>query len=37
MGGNLPMGAAVALFMVPVLAAAAIYILRGIVKRGSEV
>jgi multiple sugar transport system permease protein len=37
MGGNLPMGAAVALFMVPVLAVAAIYILRGIVKRGSEV
>ena len=37
MGGNLPMGSAVALFMVPVLAAAAIYILRGIAKRGSEV
>jgi multiple sugar transport system permease protein len=37
MGGNLPMGAAVSLFMVPVLAAAAIYILRGIAKRGSEV
>ena len=37
MGGNLPMGSAVALFMVPVLAVAATYILRGIVKRGSEV
>ena len=37
MGGNLPMGASVSLFMVPVLAAAAIYILRGIAKRGSEV
>jgi multiple sugar transport system permease protein len=37
MGGNLPMGSAVALFMVPVLAVAAIYILRGIAKRGSEV
>jgi len=37
MSGNLPMGAAISLFMVPVLAAAAIYILRGIAKRGSEV
>ena len=37
LGGNLPMGAAVSLFMVPVLAVAAIFILRGIVKRGSEV
>jgi multiple sugar transport system permease protein len=37
MGGNFPVGAAVSLFMVPVLAAAAIYILRGIAKRGSEV
>jgi multiple sugar transport system permease protein len=37
MGGNLPMGASVSLFMVPVLAAAAIYILRGVAKRGSEV
>jgi multiple sugar transport system permease protein len=37
MGGNLPMGSAVALFMVPVLAVAAIHILRGIAKRGSEV
>jgi multiple sugar transport system permease protein len=37
MGGNLPMGAAVSLFMTPVLAAAAIYILRGIARRGSDV
>ena len=37
MSGNLPMGSAVALFMVPILAVAAIYILRGIAKRGSEV
>jgi multiple sugar transport system permease protein len=37
MGGNLPMGASVSLFMVPVLAAAAIYVLRGVAKRGSEV
>jgi multiple sugar transport system permease protein len=37
MGGHLPMGAAISLFMVPVLAAAAIYILRGVAKRGSEV
>ncbi|MDI1284377.1 MAG: sugar ABC transporter permease [Reyranella sp.] len=37
MGGNLPMGASVALFMVPILAVAATLILRGIAKRGSEV
>jgi multiple sugar transport system permease protein len=37
MGGNFPVGAAVSLFMVPVLAVAAACILRGIVKRGSEV
>jgi len=37
MGGNLPLGASVSLFMVPVLAVAAIYLLRGIAKRGSEV
>ena len=36
MGGNLPMGASVSLFMVPILAVAAIFILRGIAKRGSE-
>jgi len=37
MGGHLPMGASISLFMVPVLATAAIYILRGVAKRGSEV
>jgi multiple sugar transport system permease protein len=37
MGGNLPMGAAVSLCMVPILAVAATFILRGIFKRGSEV
>jgi multiple sugar transport system permease protein len=37
MGGNFPVGASVSLFMVPVLAVAAIFILRGIAKRGSEV
>jgi len=37
MGGNLPLGASTSLFMAPILAAAAIFILRGIAKRGSEV
>jgi multiple sugar transport system permease protein len=37
LSGNLPLGAAVALFMVPILAVAATIILRGIAKRGSEV
>ena len=37
MGQNLPLGAAVALCMVPILAVAAIFILRGIFRRGSEV
>lgn len=36
LGGNLPMGASVSLVMVPILALAAIFILRGIAKRGSE-
>lgn len=36
MSGNLPLGAAVSLFMVPILAVAATLILRGIAKRGSE-
>ena len=36
MGGNLPMGASVALFMVPILAVAAIFILRGIARRANE-
>jgi multiple sugar transport system permease protein len=37
MSGNLPMGAAISLFMVPILAVAATLILRGIARRGSEV
>jgi multiple sugar transport system permease protein len=37
LGGNLPMGASLALSMVPILAVAAIFILRGIAKRGTEV
>jgi multiple sugar transport system permease protein len=37
MGGNLPLGASVSLFMVPILAVGATFILRGIAKRGSEV
>ena len=36
LGGNLPLGATVALFMVPILAVAAIFILRGITRRGNE-
>jgi multiple sugar transport system permease protein len=36
MAGNFPMGAAISLFMVPVLAAAVVVVLRGIVKRGNE-
>jgi multiple sugar transport system permease protein len=37
LGGNFPMGAAVSLCMVPILAVAATLILRTIAKRGSEV
>jgi multiple sugar transport system permease protein len=37
MGGNFPVGAAVSLCMVPVLATAATLILRGIARRGSDV
>ncbi len=36
LGGNLPLGASVSLFMVPILAVAAIFVLRGVMKRGSE-
>jgi len=36
-GGDIPLGAAVSLFMVPILAVAAAFILRDITKRGSEV
>jgi multiple sugar transport system permease protein len=35
MAGNLPLGAAISLFMVPVLATAAIIVLRGVHRRGS--
>ncbi|MCX7365180.1 MAG: sugar ABC transporter permease [Alphaproteobacteria bacterium] len=36
-GGDIPLGASVSLFMVPILAVAATFILRDINKRGSEV
>ncbi len=36
LGGNLPLGASVSLFMVPILTVAAIFILRGVVRRGNE-
>ena len=36
-GGDIPLGAAVSLFMVPILAVAETFILRDITKRGSEV
>ena len=36
-GGDIPLGASVSLFMVPILTVAAIFILRDITKRGSEV
>ena len=35
--GDLPLGAATSLFMVPILAIAAIFILRGVRKRGREI
>lgn len=35
-GGDIPLGAAVSLFMVPILGIAAIFILRDITKRGNE-
>ena len=35
-GGDIPLGASVSLFMVPILAVAAIFILRDISKRGNE-
>jgi multiple sugar transport system permease protein len=35
--GDIPLGATVSLFMVPILAVAATFILRDITKRGSEV
>jgi multiple sugar transport system permease protein len=36
LSGDLPLGASVSLFMVPILAVAAAFILRGVIKRGSE-
>lgn len=36
-GGDIPLGASVALFMVPILGVAAAFILRDITRRGSEV
>ena len=35
-GGDIPLGASVSLFMVPILAIAAIFILRDIHRRGNE-
>jgi multiple sugar transport system permease protein len=37
LSGDLPLGASVSLFMLPILALAATFILRDIIKRGSEV
>ena len=36
-GGDIPLGASVSLFMFPILAIAAIFILRGVRKRGREI
>jgi multiple sugar transport system permease protein len=35
-GNDIPLGASVSLFMVPILAFAAVFILRDITKRGNE-
>jgi multiple sugar transport system permease protein len=35
-GNDIPLGASVSLFMFPILGIAAIFILRGITKRGNE-
>jgi len=35
-GSDIPLGASVSLFMVPILAVAAIFILRDVNKRGNE-
>src|SRR5580704_14309932 len=37
LSGDMPLGASVSLFMLPFLAVAAIFILRGVIKRGGEV
>jgi len=36
LSGDMPLGASVSLFMLPFLAVAAIFILRGVIKRGNE-
>ncbi len=35
--GDIPLGASVSLFMFPILAIAAVFILRGVRKRGREI
>ena len=35
-GGDIPLGACVSLFMAPILAVAAVFILRDVNKRGNE-
>jgi len=35
--GDIPLGAAVSLFMVPILAVAAFFVLRGVRQRGREI
>jgi multiple sugar transport system permease protein len=35
-GNDIPLGASVSLFMVPILAVAAVFILRDVNKRGNE-
>ena len=35
-GGDIPLGATISLFMVPILGVAAVFILRDITKRGNE-
>ena len=37
LSGDMPLGASVSLFMLPFLAVAAAFVLRGVIKRGSEV
>ena len=37
LSGDMPLGASVSLFMLPILAVAATFILRSVIKRGSEV
>ena len=37
LSGDMPLGASVSLFMLPFLAVAAAFVLRGVIKRGSDV